>query len=155
MTRALCQSAVHTTRQWTKCFCDEPDQAPLLVDLANAPKCPACGGALGGSQTLPVDGSVGRHVLPSRLKSACRHFADSQSERVQQRSSSEHLFLHWPLTHASWKPHRSRILNTQEASTTELSSWMKVSSLAKPRSSNCSWAALNIFSAKSGWNLRL
>ena len=35
-TKAGCEAIIHTTSQWTKTFCDDPDRVLVLVDLYNA-----------------------------------------------------------------------------------------------------------------------
>ena len=79
-TRAGCESFAHTTRRWTKTFCDDPDRVLVLVDLANAFNCVLRGAVLSAVRKhLPwmtpwADTCYGHNSNPGR------QLADSQSE---------------------------------------------------------------------------
>ena len=45
-TKAGCEAIIHTTRQWTKSFCDDPDRVLVLLDLSNAFNCVSRGAVL-------------------------------------------------------------------------------------------------------------
>ena len=45
-TKARCEAVIHTTRQWTKSFCDDPDRVLVLLDLSNAFNCLSRGAVL-------------------------------------------------------------------------------------------------------------
>ena len=45
-TKAGCEARIHTTRQWTTTFCDDPDGVLVLVDLSNAFNCVSRGAVL-------------------------------------------------------------------------------------------------------------
>ena len=45
-TKSGCEAVVHTTRHWTKTFCDDPDRVLVLTDISNAFNCVSRGAVL-------------------------------------------------------------------------------------------------------------
>ena len=77
-TKAGCEAVIHSTRQWTKTFCHDPDGVLVLVrSVQRFQLCFTRSRALGCTQALSVDDSVGRHMLPSRLQSSGRQLSYS------------------------------------------------------------------------------
>ena len=50
-TKFGCESVVHTTRQWTHTFRDDPDRVLVLIDLSNAFYCVSRGAVLSAVRT--------------------------------------------------------------------------------------------------------
>ena len=138
-TKSGCEAVVHTTRHWTKTFCDGPDRVPVLIHLANAFNCVS-------------RGTRGWHLGPTRevvsiLISWLAPVSGESSRGTRWGPPSSHS----PSIHAPSKPFASRSPGTLEISITRPSFSTTGSSQERSRPSNCSSHHWSVFFARSCW----